>query len=77
MTESDRPFYVAGRPETSRDPLIVRHPYDGSEVGRTSQASPWPTHHRLEVGGVIVGDVPSYLKIRRDHELTVAKSRRS
>jgi len=40
VTESDRPFYVAGRPETSRDPLIVRHPYDGREVGRTSLASP-------------------------------------
>jgi len=34
------PFYVAGRPETSDDVLIVRYPYDGSEVGRTSQARP-------------------------------------
>jgi acyl-CoA reductase-like NAD-dependent aldehyde dehydrogenase len=34
------PFYVAGKPETSDDVVIVRHPYDGREVGRTGNATP-------------------------------------
>jgi acyl-CoA reductase-like NAD-dependent aldehyde dehydrogenase len=35
------PFYVAGRPaENTADPVVVRHPYDGGEVGRTSNATP-------------------------------------
>ncbi|HEX6869590.1 MAG TPA: aldehyde dehydrogenase family protein [Micromonosporaceae bacterium] len=40
MVESSQPFFVAGRPETADDPLIVRHPYDGREVGRTTLARP-------------------------------------
>jgi acyl-CoA reductase-like NAD-dependent aldehyde dehydrogenase len=34
------PFYVAGRPETGPDELLVRAPADGHEVGRTAFASP-------------------------------------
>jgi acyl-CoA reductase-like NAD-dependent aldehyde dehydrogenase len=34
------PFYVAGRPESGEQPMVVRHPYDGTEVGRTSAATP-------------------------------------
>jgi acyl-CoA reductase-like NAD-dependent aldehyde dehydrogenase len=34
------PFYVAGRPETGPDELLVRAPADGREVGRTAFASP-------------------------------------
>jgi acyl-CoA reductase-like NAD-dependent aldehyde dehydrogenase len=34
------PFYLAGRPETSGDEVVVRHPYDGREVGRTANATP-------------------------------------
>jgi glyceraldehyde-3-phosphate dehydrogenase (NADP+) len=33
------PFYVAGRAETSQHTVIVRHPWDGREVGRTAEAS--------------------------------------
>jgi glyceraldehyde-3-phosphate dehydrogenase (NADP+) len=33
-------FHVAGRPSTSDDVVVVRHPYDGREVGRTSNATP-------------------------------------
>jgi acyl-CoA reductase-like NAD-dependent aldehyde dehydrogenase len=33
-------FYVAGRPATSDDEVVVRHPYDGSVVGRTANATP-------------------------------------
>jgi hypothetical protein len=33
------PFYVAGEPETSDDILIVTHPVDDREVGRTSHAT--------------------------------------
>jgi glyceraldehyde-3-phosphate dehydrogenase (NADP+) len=32
-------FYVAGKPRDSQEPLVVRHPYDGREVGRTSYAT--------------------------------------
>jgi acyl-CoA reductase-like NAD-dependent aldehyde dehydrogenase len=32
-------FYVAGKPRTGPDPLVVHHPYDGREVGRTSYAT--------------------------------------
>jgi acyl-CoA reductase-like NAD-dependent aldehyde dehydrogenase len=40
MTVSSRPFYVAGSAERGEDELVVRHPYDGREVGRTSFATP-------------------------------------
>ena len=33
-------FYVAGRPARGGDELVVRHPYDGREVGRTTYALP-------------------------------------
>ena len=33
-------FYVAGRPATSDDEVVVRHPYDGAVVGRTANATP-------------------------------------
>jgi glyceraldehyde-3-phosphate dehydrogenase (NADP+) len=33
-------FYVAGRPARGGDELVVRHPYDGREVGHTSYALP-------------------------------------
>jgi acyl-CoA reductase-like NAD-dependent aldehyde dehydrogenase len=32
-------FYIAGRPETSSDEVVIRHPYDGREVGRTANAT--------------------------------------
>ena len=34
------PFYVAGTPASGDDPVVVSHPYDGREVGRTSNATP-------------------------------------
>lgn len=40
MAMSSRPFYVAGSAEHGADALVIRHPYDGQEVGRTSFASP-------------------------------------
>jgi glyceraldehyde-3-phosphate dehydrogenase (NADP+) len=40
MAVSSRPFYVAGSAERGEDELVVRHPYDGGEVGRTSFATP-------------------------------------
>ena len=33
-------FFVAGQPASSDDTVIVRHPYDGREIGRTSNATP-------------------------------------
>jgi glyceraldehyde-3-phosphate dehydrogenase (NADP+) len=33
-------FYVAGRPASGVDEVVVRHPYDGREAGRTSNATP-------------------------------------
>jgi acyl-CoA reductase-like NAD-dependent aldehyde dehydrogenase len=33
-------FYLAGKPATSADVVVLRHPYDGREVGRTSNATP-------------------------------------
>ncbi len=34
------PFFVAGVASAGADEVIVRHPFDGREVGRTSQATP-------------------------------------
>ncbi|WP_326560867.1 aldehyde dehydrogenase family protein [Micromonospora sp. NBC_01796] len=33
------PFYVAGTPASGDDVVVVSHPYDGREVGRTSHAT--------------------------------------
>jgi acyl-CoA reductase-like NAD-dependent aldehyde dehydrogenase len=42
-----RPFYIAGRPETGELPLIICHPYDGVEVGRTTFATPAQTERAV------------------------------
>jgi glyceraldehyde-3-phosphate dehydrogenase (NADP+) len=34
------PFFVAGAPASGDDLVVVSHPYDGREVGRTSNATP-------------------------------------
>ncbi|MFY1668461.1 aldehyde dehydrogenase family protein [Plantactinospora sp. WMMB334] len=34
------PFLLAGRPARGAEALVVRHPYDGRDVGRTSHADP-------------------------------------
>ncbi|WP_433080436.1 aldehyde dehydrogenase family protein [Dactylosporangium sp. CA-052675] len=34
------PFFIAGRPATSDDAVEIRHPYDGRQVGITSNATP-------------------------------------
>ncbi|MDR7279178.1 aldehyde dehydrogenase family protein [Catenuloplanes atrovinosus] len=34
------PFYLAGQPAHGRDEVVVRHPYDGAVVGRTTFATP-------------------------------------
>jgi glyceraldehyde-3-phosphate dehydrogenase (NADP+) len=44
---SDAPFWVAGRPESGPDPLVVVHPLDGRTVGRTSWASPEQTERAI------------------------------
>ena len=46
------PFYLAGKPGRSDQSLDVINPYDGSTVGRPARL--------LEVGGVIVNDVPTW-----------------
>jgi acyl-CoA reductase-like NAD-dependent aldehyde dehydrogenase len=38
--EAGVPFYVAGAAATGDDVVTVHHPYDGREVGRTSNATP-------------------------------------
>ncbi|MBM7770212.1 acyl-CoA reductase-like NAD-dependent aldehyde dehydrogenase [Actinokineospora baliensis] len=35
-----RPFWVAGRPQSSEDTLEVRHPYDGTDVATVSVPTP-------------------------------------
>ncbi|WP_035303722.1 aldehyde dehydrogenase family protein [Actinokineospora inagensis] len=35
-----RPFWVAGRPQSSEDTLDVRHPYDGTDVATVSVPTP-------------------------------------
>ena len=35
-----KPFYVAGEPADSDDVVTIHSPYDGHEVGRTSNATP-------------------------------------
>jgi acyl-CoA reductase-like NAD-dependent aldehyde dehydrogenase len=40
VTLRDVEFYVAGRPASGVDEVVVRHPYDGREAGRTSNATP-------------------------------------
>jgi hypothetical protein len=41
------PFFVAGVASVGADEVIVRHPYDGREVGRTSHATPAQIEHAI------------------------------
>jgi hypothetical protein len=36
------PIYVAGKWQTSQEPLAVRNPFSGDVIGVTYQASRWP-----------------------------------
>ncbi|GAB7040256.1 MULTISPECIES: aldehyde dehydrogenase family protein [Catenuloplanes] len=47
------PFYVAGRPVHGDDEVIVRHPFDGAVVGRTSFATPAQVDEALRKATVV------------------------
>jgi acyl-CoA reductase-like NAD-dependent aldehyde dehydrogenase len=58
-------FYVAGSAATSQDPVVVRHPYDGREVGRTSNASPEQVERAVAAAATVVeeaGALPAYVR---------------
>ncbi|MDP9799523.1 glyceraldehyde-3-phosphate dehydrogenase (NADP+) [Catenuloplanes nepalensis] len=54
------PFYVAGRPVHGDDEVIVRHPYDGTVVGRTSFATPAQVDEALD--GATVTETPAHVR---------------
>ncbi len=51
------PFWVAGQPETNDDPLVVTHPADGGEVGRTAHASSEQTERAVAAAASIADDL--------------------
>ncbi|TML22091.1 MAG: aldehyde dehydrogenase family protein [Actinobacteria bacterium] len=61
------PFFVAGRPETGEDVtggdvITVRHPYDGREVGRTSNASPDQVERAVAAAARAPRDLPIHVR---------------
>jgi glyceraldehyde-3-phosphate dehydrogenase (NADP+) len=61
----DTPFYVAGEPATGDDVVVVRHPYDGREVGRTSNATPDQVEHAVAAAAAVVPEavtLPAYAR---------------
>jgi acyl-CoA reductase-like NAD-dependent aldehyde dehydrogenase len=56
------PFFVAGRPESSDDIVVVRHPYDGREVGRTANASPEQVERAVAAAATAPRDLPIHVR---------------
>ncbi len=59
------PFYVAGRPETSDDVLVVSSPYDSAEVGRTSYATPDQVDRAIAAAAAVASEFaasPAHLR---------------
>jgi acyl-CoA reductase-like NAD-dependent aldehyde dehydrogenase len=62
------PFYLAGKPETSDDVVIVRHPYDGREVGRTSNATPDQVERAVAAAAAAPRSLPIHVRAKAlDH----------
>jgi glyceraldehyde-3-phosphate dehydrogenase (NADP+) len=59
------PFYVAGEPETADDVVVVRHPYDGREVGRTANATPAQVERAVAAAAAVAAEfaaAPAHLR---------------
>jgi acyl-CoA reductase-like NAD-dependent aldehyde dehydrogenase len=50
------PFYVAGAVATSDDVVTIRHPYNGREVGRTSNATPEQVEQAVAAAAAVAGE---------------------
>ena len=53
------PFYVAGRPETGPESLVVTHPFDGREVGQTSYATADQVEQAISAAADVVDEFAS------------------
>src|SRR5882757_1103200 len=69
MATPPRPFYVAGTAEHGTggdsDQLVVTHPYDGSEVGRTTFATPAQVERAVAAAAevtVAAGGLPAHVR---------------
>jgi glyceraldehyde-3-phosphate dehydrogenase (NADP+) len=51
------PFWVAGEPETSDDILVVTHPGDGREIGRSAQASPAQVERAVAAAAAVADEL--------------------
>src|ERR687896_320683 len=59
------PLWIAGRPETGDDEIVVRHPYDGREVGRTSIATPEQVERAIAAAASVANEaaaLPAYVR---------------
>jgi glyceraldehyde-3-phosphate dehydrogenase (NADP+) len=62
------PFYVAGKAEHGADEVIVRHPYDGREVGRTTNATPDQVERAVAAAADAPRDLPLHVRAKAlDH----------
>jgi glyceraldehyde-3-phosphate dehydrogenase (NADP+) len=58
-------FYVAGKPRQSQDPLIVRSPYHGREVGRTSHPTPDQVEQAVAAAAAVADEASALPAHRR------------
>ncbi len=59
------PIWIAGEPEAGAEELVVRHPYDGSEVGRTSFATPEQVERAIAAAHEVraeAAQLPAYVR---------------
>jgi glyceraldehyde-3-phosphate dehydrogenase (NADP+) len=61
----DVAFYVAGRPAHGGDELVVRHPYDGREVGRTSNATAEQVEEAVAAAAAVASEGASLPAVAR------------
>ncbi|WP_433051870.1 aldehyde dehydrogenase family protein [Dactylosporangium sp. CS-033363] len=50
------PFFIAGRPATSDDAVEIRHPYDGRQVGTTSNATPEQVERAVAAAAAVASE---------------------
>jgi glyceraldehyde-3-phosphate dehydrogenase (NADP+) len=56
------PFYVAGQPAAGAEEVVVRHPYNGAVVGRTSTATPAQVQAAVAAAAAAQHPLPAHIR---------------
>ncbi len=75
-----RPFWVAGRPESSDETLDVRHPYDGTEVATVSVPAPEQVERAIAAAAAVAKEfraTPAHVRATALEQVSKALAERA